>query len=30
MRNSNQITVGEYCLMPKNFFYELISKHVEI
>jgi hypothetical protein len=25
MRNSNQITVGEYCLMPKNFFYELIK-----
>ena len=24
-RNSNQITVGEYCLMPKNFFYELIK-----
>ncbi len=25
MRNSNQITVGEYCLMPKNFFYKLIK-----
>lgn len=25
MKNHNQMTVGEYCLMPKHFFYQLIN-----
>lgn len=27
VRDTKQITVGEYCIMPKKFFYELLKKN---
>ena len=28
-RDKKQISVGEYCIMPKEFFYKLLMKHFE-
>lgn len=26
-RDKKQVSVGEYCIMPKDFFYDLLSEH---